>query len=74
MLLTKRKSEGFRIRSCYANPAFVESTRWIGNPQVKNDLHDYDALFKPESEPRKIARTQATATLTDRDALVSDHL
>ncbi|WP_031523360.1 phosphoethanolamine transferase CptA [Siccibacter colletis] len=26
------------------NPAFKETTRWIGNPYKKNALHDYDAL------------------------------
>jgi heptose-I-phosphate ethanolaminephosphotransferase len=57
---------GFQPELSVVNPAFVESTRWIGNPQAKNDLRDYDALFKPE--PRKIARTRVAARLTDRDA------
>ncbi|WP_436877717.1 phosphoethanolamine transferase CptA [Siccibacter turicensis] len=26
------------------NPAFKETTRWIGNPYKKNALHDYDTL------------------------------
>jgi heptose-I-phosphate ethanolaminephosphotransferase len=40
--------DGFQPELSLVNPAFVVSTRWIGNPQVKNDLRDYDALFNPE--------------------------
>jgi heptose-I-phosphate ethanolaminephosphotransferase len=40
----------FRPELSLVNPAFVASTRWIGNPQVKNDLRDYDALFKSEHQ------------------------
>lgn len=28
------------------NPAFVETTRWIGDPNAKNGLHDFDKLFR----------------------------
>ncbi|MBX4133549.1 phosphoethanolamine transferase CptA [Frischella sp. Ac48] len=28
------------------NPAFVETTRWIGDPYAKNGLHDFDKLFR----------------------------
>jgi heptose-I-phosphate ethanolaminephosphotransferase len=46
--------DSFQPALSVINPAFVESTRWIGNPQIKNDLRDYDKLFR--AEPQKLAR------------------
>ena len=36
--------DGYDPTRSIVNPAFKESTRWIGNPYQKNALRDYDAL------------------------------
>lgn len=36
--------DGYDPTRSIVNPAFRESTRWIGNPYQKNALRDYDAL------------------------------
>lgn len=36
--------DGYDPKRSIVNPAFKESTRWIGNPYQKNALRDYDAL------------------------------
>jgi hypothetical protein len=27
------------------NPGFIRHTRWIGNPEIKNGLRDFDAIL-----------------------------
>jgi heptose-I-phosphate ethanolaminephosphotransferase len=39
--------DSFQPELSLVNPAFVESTRWIGDPLAKNGLRDFDTLFKP---------------------------
>jgi heptose-I-phosphate ethanolaminephosphotransferase len=41
----------FQPELSLVNPAFVENTRWIGDPLAKNGLRDFDTLFKPEAQP-----------------------
>ena len=36
----------FRPESSLVNPAFKTRIRWIGNPDVKNGLRDFDALLR----------------------------
>ncbi|MDR1850083.1 MAG: phosphoethanolamine transferase CptA [Zoogloeaceae bacterium] len=34
----------FRPEKSIVNPAFQPTTRWIGNPENKKDLRDFDAV------------------------------
>ncbi|GHT80389.1 phosphoethanolamine transferase CptA [Betaproteobacteria bacterium] len=43
--------DSFQPELSLVNPAFANSTRWIGDPLAKNGLRDFDALFKPEPQP-----------------------
>ncbi|MDR1849340.1 MAG: phosphoethanolamine transferase CptA [Zoogloeaceae bacterium] len=47
----------FRPEKSLVNPAFQPTTRWIGNPENKKDLRDFDAVVpvppgSPQAKPR----------------------
>ncbi|MBK4716404.1 MULTISPECIES: phosphoethanolamine transferase CptA [Tenebrionibacter/Tenebrionicola group] len=41
--------DGYDPTRSLVNPAFVQTTRWIGDPYKKNGLHDFDALTDGEA-------------------------
>jgi heptose-I-phosphate ethanolaminephosphotransferase len=44
----------FRPESSLVNPAFKPRVRWIGNPDVKNGLRDFDALIREQETSRNV--------------------